>query len=475
MKTLADIRHYFVQNQTPIYYFNTTAFNLLGAEEWIGGLQFINTIDSFAGQHVRAFVPADATKQKLHHMEAANQYLLTHRAVARHVQPGGKALFLIADERNEAHAATLGLQVCLPPARLRNHLDSKVVTTEMANRAGIASVPHVLAQITSYVELRRAAAGLGDELVVQLPYGDSGNTTFFISAASDFQTHAERIAAQPVVKIMRRIRCRQLTIEACVTRHGTLVGPLQTELIGFAELTPYSGGWCGNEVFAAYQSTLLTSDIRQQAQQAAQALGKELAQAGYRGCFGLDFLLDQDTGALYLGEMNPRITGATPMTSQAMLEADSVPLLLFHLLEWFGAEYELDVAAFNQQWLCAEPLSSWSQMILLQREESNALVAAAPASGLWQMRADGSMQFVRPAFSINAVTRENEALFLRTANIGQAQYKGGGLGRLVLRGRVLTDEYQLQPRAQAWIQGFNARFQWAKQGVATFLMSGHFS
>jgi hypothetical protein len=249
-----------------------------------------------------------------------------------------------------------------------------------------------------------------------------------------------------------------------------LVGPLQTELVGFSELTPFSGGWCGNEVFAANQSDLLTPDIRQQAQQATLALGQQLRRAGYRGCFGLDLLLDQDTGALYLGEMNPRITGATPMTSQAMLDAESAPLLLFHLLEWLSPgdelDYELDVAAFNEQWLRAEGLGSWGQMILEQKEETNDVVAAAPDSGLWQMPSDGTAQFVRSAFSLDAISRENEALFLRTVNVGQGQYKGGSLGRIVLRGRLLTDDHRLQPRAQAWIRSFTEMFRWAKQGVA---------
>ena len=458
MKTLNDIRHFFAQNETPIYYFNTTPFNLIGAEEWVGGLRFINTIDSFAGQHPKVFVPAEAAAQRLSGFESANQYLLEHPAVADFIQPGGKALFLMFDEQNEARAQALGLQVCLPAASLRNHLDSKVITTEFANRAGVASVPNVLAKVENYAAWQSVASALGNDLVVQLPYGDSGNTTFFISCESDFQPYAERIAAQAAIKIMRRIRCRQLTIEGCVTRHGTLVGPLQTELVGCAALTPFGGGWYGNEVFAANESTLLTPDIRQQAQTATLALGEQLQQTDYRGCFGLDFLLDQDTGALYLGEMNPRITGASPMTSQAMLDAQSVPLLLFHLLEWFGADYELDVAAFNQQWLRAEFLQSWSQMILEQTSETPCVVTAAPPTGLWRMQADGKLQFVRNAFSPHEITNENEALFLRTVNIGQSQNKGASLGRVVLQGRLLTDEYQLNERAQTWIRGFKAHF-----------------
>jgi len=459
MKTLSEIRRFFAQNKTPIYYFNITPFNLLGADEWIGGLQFINTVDSFAGQHPHVFVPPGAPAQRVTGLADANNYLLKHPAVAQFVRAGGKALFLIYDEQAESLAQRLGLQVCFPPAALRNHLDSKIITTEIANRAGVASVSNVLARVESYAALRRAAPALGDDLVAQLPHGDSGNTTFFISCEGDFRRHAEHIAAQPVVKVMRRIRCRQLTIEGCVTRHGTLVGPLQTELVGFAELTPFGGGWCGNEVFAAGESAILSADIRQQAQRATLAMGEQLQRAGYRGCFGLDLLLDQDTGALYLGEMNPRITGASPMTSQAMLDAGSVPLLLFHLLEWFGADYELDVAAFNQHWLRAEHLACWSQMILENTSEDPAVVSAAPQSGVWRMRSDGTVLFARSAFQPGAVADETEALFLRTANPGQPQNKGWGLGRIVLRGRSMNDDHQLNERARAWVRGLKAHFQ----------------
>ena len=41
---------------------------------------------------------------------------------------------------------------------------------------------------------------------------------------------------------------REAAIEGVITRHGTLVGPLMTELTGYPELTPYGGGWCGNDV-----------------------------------------------------------------------------------------------------------------------------------------------------------------------------------------------------------------------------------
>ena len=44
---------------------------------------------------------------------------------------------------------------------------------------------------------------------------------------------------------MRRIEHRAIAVEAVLTRHGTLVGPLMNDITGHPELTPYRGGWCG--------------------------------------------------------------------------------------------------------------------------------------------------------------------------------------------------------------------------------------
>ena len=58
----------------------------------------------------------------------------------------------------------------------------KIVTTKLGNDAGIASVPNVIGKATSWSSLKKLAAKekLGTDLVVQLPYEDSGRTTFFI-------------------------------------------------------------------------------------------------------------------------------------------------------------------------------------------------------------------------------------------------------------------------------------------------------
>ena len=195
-----------------------------------------------------------------------------------------------------------------------------------------------------------------------------------------------------------------------------------------------------------------------QAQHATVAIGEQLRQTGYWGVFGLDFLIDQDSGALYLGELNPRITGVTPLTSQAALDRCDVPLLLFHLLEWMGVEYTLDVEQFNRHWVEAEETTNWSQLIIEHTADAAEIVRHAPATGIWRMEPNGRLLFRQPASQPQAVADEAEAFFLRTVDLDDVAARGQSLGRLLVRGRLLTDDHQLTERANSWISGFRALF-----------------
>jgi biotin carboxylase len=457
LRGVSDLRRFFYRNETPVYFVSATNFNLLGADEWVKGLKFINYIDCFDKQHPNVFVPGEMPHEVFQSIEDINNYLLEHKEVADYVtrRGPGKAMFLMFDEKTEELANDLDLEVCFPSAKLRQYLDNKVVTTRIANEAGVSSVPNVLGKIDSYEALRRAAKDLGPDLVVQTPFGDSGHTTFFISNEADWDKYAEEIVGEPEVKIMKRIHCRGSAIEACVTRNGTIVAPLMTELVGFKELTPYKGGWCGNEIFA----DAFSESVRRKARESTYAIGEQLKKVGYRGYFELDFLIDQDSGELYLGEMNPRVTGASSITNHALFALADAPLFLFHLLEWFDVEHELDVQEINRRWNNPENIDTWSQLVIKHTEDTIEILTKAPATGIWRMDRDGNVAFSRYDTHRRSVESEAEAFFLRITNVGDYQYEGADLGILVTRGRLMTDDFQLTGRAKAWIRGIKAHFE----------------
>lgn len=455
---VSDIRRFFYRNEVPIYFISATNFNLLGADEWVRGLKFISYIDCFDRQHPNVFVPDEMPHDVFESIEDINNYLLEHKQVADYIARrggGGKVLFLMFDEKTEALAREHGLQVCFPPAKLRTFLDNKVNTNRVAEKAGVPCVPYVLAQAKNYPQLRQVSQHLGEHLVVQTPFGDSGHTTFFISSEADWQKYADEISQEPEVKIMKRIRCRGAALEACVTRHGTITAPLMTELVGFPELTPYKGGWCGNEIYA----TAFTRRLRSQARKMAQAFGDQLRDEGYRGYFELDFLIDEDSGEIYLGELNPRITGASSITNHAVFALSDVPLFLFHLLEWMDVDYKLSIRQLNQRWARAENIDDWSQMVIKHTKDTVEVITDAPPTGIWKMRRNGSIEFSRYDSHRRAVESEQEAFFLRITGPGDYQYEGADLGILVTRGRLMDDQFQLTERARTWIRGIRAHYK----------------
>jgi len=458
LQGISDIRRFFHRYDRPIFFISATNFNLLGMDEWVKNFKFINYIDCYDGRHPNTFVPVEHPHPEFESIEDINNYLLEHKEVLEYIKSFGrypKAVFLMFDKKTESLAKEVGMKVWFPKAKLRNRVDDKIETVRIGDKAGVPSVPNILARVNSYNDMRAKSKSLGQNLVIQTAYGDSGHTTFFISTEADFNKHKDEIIDAPEVKIMKRINCRGSAIEACTTKAGTIVGPLMTELVGFKDITPYKGGWCGNEIFPK----AFTQQIRDQAREYTFKFGEQLRKGGYRGYFELDFLIDINNNELYLGELNPRITGASSMTNHAAFAHADAPLFLFHLLEFSDVDFDLDVDALNARWADAENIDSWSQMVIKHTKDSVSQITQAPESGIWQMDADGQIHYSRFDYHRRAVASENEAFFLRISGTGDYLYEGADLGILITRGRLMGQRFGLNRRAKNWLRGIKSHYQ----------------
>jgi hypothetical protein len=459
LKNISEIRRFFHRNEDPIYFVSATNFNLLGIDEWCKNFKYICYIDCYDGRHPNVFCPSEQPHAEFQSIEDINNYLLQHKEVIDYVRRRGgrpKFVFLMFDEETERLAKELGGDVWFPKAKLRTKMDNKIETVRVGNKAKVPSVPNTLAEVDSYDSLTKtcAKAGLGSDLVLQSAFGDSGHTTFFIKSEADFRKHEHEIVGQGEIKIMKRIDCRGSAIEACCTSQGTIVGPLMTELVGFKELTPYRGGWCGNEIF----STAFPPKARQHARDLTFKFGEQLRKEGYRGYFELDFLIDKKTGDLWLGELNPRITGASSMTNHAAFAHADAPLFLFHLLEFSKTKFKLNVDELNARWADPSMIDSWSQMVIKHTEDSVDIISQAPQTGIYRMLDDGSVVYDRFDYHRRAVESESEAFFLRILKEGDYRYEGADLGILVTRGRSMTSSFKLNERAKRWIHGIKQAF-----------------
>jgi hypothetical protein len=179
---------------------------------------------------------------------------------------------------------------------------------------------------------------------------------------------------------------------------------------------------------------------------------------GWLGYFELDFLTDQDSGKLYLGEVNPRITGASAMTNLAAFAHADAPLFLFHLLNWSDVDFELDVEELNARWADPANIDPWGQLVIKHTEDTTGLVTAAPRTGIWRLRDDGAAEFVRTQTHRRTVESENEAFFLRITHAGDYLYEGADLGILITPGRLMSESHELNDRARTWTQAILAHY-----------------
>ena len=128
----------------------------------------------------------------------------------------------------------------------------------------------------------------------------------------------------------------------------------------------------------------LLQTLRKKARKYTRLFGDQLRKEGYKGYFELDFLIDQDNGEIYLGELNPRVTGASSITNHAVFALADAPLICFHILEWMDVEYNLECKS-SRRWAKQENIDGWSQLIVKHTEDTIEYVIDAPTSGIWKM------------------------------------------------------------------------------------------
>ena len=100
-------------------------------------------------------------------------------------------------------------------------------------------------------------------------------------------------------------------------------------------------------------------------------------------------LVDLDTDEVYLGELNPRISGASSMTNVTAGAYADVPLFLFHLLEFMDVDYTVDVEEINERWRELAAVDVWAQLIMKEPNDSVERILAAPRTGTWHLDDDG--------------------------------------------------------------------------------------
>jgi hypothetical protein len=448
LNSIEDIKKFFQEDDHVHYYFiSATNFNLMAISDWVKNWYNVNFIDCYEENNPSVILPQYSESPIVKDIESINHFLLGNKEIVEHIKKHTrgrgnlknekegddtqarkvKAVFLFYDQELEELVESLDMDLIMPANGLVKSIDNKITTTEIGNSVNVPSVPNALVKIESFSQLKNVMEEflLGDEVVIQTAYGDSGKTTFFIAEEEDYQAVAEKIECEDKVKVMKRVKCIQVAIEACTTRNGTYIGPILTEIIGHPDLTPYKGGWCGNDV----NPGMFEQKIRETIYEYTELLGKALYKKGYKGYFEVDYLIDyadENEWLVYLGEINPRITGISALTNMSAFCNQHIPLYLFHLLEFSDLDLEhlLAPAEFNQLVKDFDH-PAFGQMIFKYTEPELKIITQVPETGIYKLL-DGQLQFI--CYKDNPRNLEEDEVFiLRIMKQGEYVYKGADI------------------------------------------------
>ncbi|MFY9457942.1 MAG: ATP-grasp domain-containing protein [Candidatus Spechtbacterales bacterium] len=286
----------------------------------------------------------------------------------------------------------------------------------------------------------------GVPFVLQHPRRGGGKGTFFISSQDGWHKAMRKLRVQDIegkevaedisnleVIVAKYINGPSPSITGCVTRHGILSTNPQYQLIDIPELynpAKGSGLFCGHD----WTSSRFPREIERQAYDAVEKVGRYFKAFGYKGIFGVDFVLDEEKQKLYVTESNPRLLGSFPTLTMVQIRNNEPPIIAFHVLEYLNANYEIDINQIND--LLRKPKKG-AQMfphnLTGHWVRSNAKVRA----GVYKLL-NGKLKFIRSGYEMRHLKYEDEFLLTDGVLEKKAHYSPNRrLGRIITLGPLL--------------------------------------
>lgn len=259
----------------------------------------------------------------------------------------------------------------------------------------------------------------GLPFVIQHPTKGGGKGTFFVSDQETFTSAVKKLkatrdnseweekAVTPPAKVIvsKFIDGPSPSLTGCVTRAGILSTNLQHQVLDVPELynpDKGSGLFCGHD----WSSAEFSEKTSEQAWETADKVGAYFKEMGYRGIFGLDFVMDKKTGRLYVTECNPRLLGSYPVLNMAQLLNQEPPILAFHILEFLDADYEMDVDDINR---LMRQRKKGAQMILHNLTGRWARNHQQVKAGVYKLHKK-KLKYLRPGYDLKHLENKEEFL-----------------------------------------------------------------
>ncbi len=291
-------------------------------------------------------------------------------------------------------------EICAAQSENGRYFENKLKSAKYFQELGLNSPKNkIIKADKTNLDYKTISNELGKKFVIQLAKGFAGAHTYIISTEQDLIKILPRIIEREV-KISEFIEGLTITINACVTSHGTIVSSPFLQITGISECTKNKAGATGNQWG---DLPIPADDIRE----STFKVGEYMRGKNYRGIFGLDLIVTQND-KIYFIENNARLVNSIPFFTQLQINSNEIPLSAIHLLEFTNKidSINLKDLSFNY----SNDIKG-SQLILHNLEDNPIEIKADLKPGIYNS-ANNKLTFIKSTYQIKDCKNENEYLIL---------------------------------------------------------------
>ncbi|MFH0906984.1 MAG: ATP-grasp domain-containing protein [bacterium] len=435
IKDLKTLKEFFKDVKTPIFGICVYAFNRLGMESIISNYRLLAlrySLDTKIIEKDIEVISLEKGMKTKHIREPRNSTtVLSHPRTKEYLKQFTNPALLIykPSSKMEKICEENNWNIMSNPSSFGKELfENKIKFRRILQEINVAVPP---GKITSLDKLHygHLMNKYGLPFVIQHPTKGGGKGTFFINNQEDFQKAVKKLGLKwdednektltpPMnVIVAQFIQGTSPSITGCVTKHGIVYTNPQHQILDIPQLyNPEKGNglFCGHD----WTSSRFPESVLEQAYQYTEKVGEYFQKYGYKGIFGLDFILDQKTNKLYVAECNPRLVASFPTLNMAQLLNNEVPILACHVLEFLNIDYQIDAQEINKS-MQKEKIGS--QMILHNLSGRWAKNHRQIKAGIYKLR-NKKLKYLRPGYDLKHLKNKEEFLLADGVSLKKSHF-----------------------------------------------------
>ncbi|MDD3648049.1 MAG: ATP-grasp domain-containing protein [Candidatus Dojkabacteria bacterium] len=381
-----------ITHKKPIFFVTNDPERALGLEKLVANYHIVciddnDIVDYIEKSNVNIYSLEKSLKKQNIIMRNSNR-LLWQEDVQEYIKKNSKSnnegflMFFKIAPNLERSAHKMGFELLNTSSLLNRKFELKLSQYEVLKSVDIRMPPTVVSALkeSDYDSLVKK---LGENFIVQFNRGHTGGGTIEIDSKAQL-FELKELFPNRSVRISKKIVGPAYTVNACATRHGICWGGLSYQITGIEECTAKKAGTVGNDwKYPEKLSTKALDDIGKYIGNIGAAMQKE----GFRGLFGIDFVLSTQTDEINVIEINARQPASIPMHTKLQIENNQIPLNLLALAEFMNVDYKIDVQEYIEN--ASKPIQA-SQLFLRSKYDRDAKVIGSVKVGTYRILGDNS-------------------------------------------------------------------------------------